>query len=270
MAAATSPSLPSSITGNMQTEMEKIEETKESFWKKKSEGQVAPSNCFTWTRSDTWEEWLCVSADIYLDGFTLVAILTTSYRARELKQWRDKTYKAASMFSEANSFLQYAFREDTMEVPGFGAEDGQLIGELLPLKSCHQPTSKNLHHIYRNYVLKNPKFPTTECFTRWCRIRAIPHQHSVSLSAAITHLNPLLYPDATFDSLQMLLGSGVPKIAPPTELRCMNPYTAWEHQTVPCHPPILLMISIMMGSRVSSVFEVQEATALRCKHAGET
>ena len=120
---------------------------------------MAGSSYFTRTRSDTWEEWLCVSADIYLDGFMLVAILTTSYRARELKQWRDKTYKVATMFSEANSFLQYTFREDTSEVPGFGAENGELIGELLPLKSWHQPTSKNLHHIYTNYLLKNPKFP---------------------------------------------------------------------------------------------------------------
>lgn len=212
----------------MQAEEKKTQEAKERFGKKKSEGQVAHSNCFTWTRSATWEEWLCVSADIYLDGFMLVAILTTSYRARELKQWRDKTYKDT-------------FREDTMEVPGFGAENGELIGELLPLKSWRQPTSKNLHHIYTNYVLKNLKFPTTECFARWCRIRDIPHQHSVSLSAAITYLNPPLYPDARLDSLQMLLGSGVPKVAPPTELRCMNPYTAWEHRTVPSHPPILLM-----------------------------
>jgi len=225
----------------MQAEEKKTQEVKEHFCKKKSEGQMARSNYFTRTRSDTWEEWLCVSADIYLDGFMLVAILTTSYRARELKQWRDKTYKVATMFSEANSFLQYMFREDTMEVPGFGAENGELIGELLPLKSWHLPTSKNLHHIYTNYVLKNPKFPRTECFARWCRIRDIPHQHSVSLSAAITYLNPGLYPDATLHALQMLLGSEVPKIAPPTELRCMDPYTAWEHRTVPCHPPILLM-----------------------------
>ena len=34
---------------------------------------------------------------------------------------------------------------------------------------------------------------------------------------------------------------GIPKIAAPTELLCMNPYLPWESQTVPCHPPILIM-----------------------------
>ena len=57
MVAATSH-LYHSLTQSMQAEEKKTQEAKERFGKKKSEGQVAHSNCFTWTRSATWEEWL--------------------------------------------------------------------------------------------------------------------------------------------------------------------------------------------------------------------
>ena len=191
--------------------------------------------------SNHWEEWMCVGADIYLDVFAMVAVLSTSGEARKLKQWRKKAKEAADMFNEANSFLQRALQEDTMVVPGFGGEDGPLIGEVLPLKDGSQSVSRNLYHLYTKYLLQNPKFPATESYTRWCRRHTISREGSVSLSAAMVLLNPHLSPDAGFDKLQVLLGAGIPKIAAPTELQCMNPYVPWESQAVPCHPPVLTM-----------------------------
>ena len=59
-------SLRNSLTRHMQAEEKKTQRVKEHYCKHRRKGQVAGSSYFTRTRSDTWEEWLCVSADIYI------------------------------------------------------------------------------------------------------------------------------------------------------------------------------------------------------------
>ena len=72
-------------------------------------------------------------------------------------------------------------------------------------------------------------------------LHATKTENSVSFGATLLHLNPRLSPDAGFDALQLLLGGGIPELAAPTELVCVNPYLPWESQAVPCHPPVLTM-----------------------------
>ena len=181
-----------------------------------------------------WQGWLCVCADMYMDGFALVAALGTSAEARKLKEYLKKAHEAATSFEQANCFLQCSLKEDTMNLPGFGAEDGPLVGEIVLHNFGSEKVGKNFHRVHSKYLLQNPGRATTESYKRWCSLHAMSQEDSSSLSKALVHLNQHLCPDVGFDALQRLIGVQIPKIAPPTELVVMNPYVPWESQTVSC------------------------------------
>ena len=96
----------------------------------------------------------------YVHGwFALVAALGTSAEARKLKEYLKKAHEAATSFEQANCFLQCSLKEDTMNLPGFGAEDGPLVGEIVLHNFGSEKVGKNFHRVHSKYLLQNPGVP---------------------------------------------------------------------------------------------------------------
>ena len=146
MAANAPPRLASSVNKCTRAAMEKVEGPEEtgkpSVKRNRHEVKEAPFGGLVYEDYNSCEGWLCFSTNMYLDGFALVVVLSTSWQARKLKQWQKKAYEAARCFDEANCFLQGCFREDTMNMPGFGGETDNWAGNCCCWRLEANPSAK--------------------------------------------------------------------------------------------------------------------------------
>ena len=196
-------------------------------------------------------DWLCRSAEIFLDGHALITVLQSSNSGRGRQNWVTTLREARRSFAEADRFLQTALGSGLLVAPGF-RPDAWLHGAVFPLREGALAAENNCR-LYRTCLLRNPARPTPDDYLRWCEATGIFNRDVVSV---FHQLNPHL--SAAQDASAMsagwgifldLLNGGAASFAPPTELVVPNPFEPWRSIAVPCHPPVLTVIVVKNGFR---------------------
>lgn len=196
-------------------------------------------------------DWLCRSAEIFLEGHAWIAILQSSKTARDQQKWVTTLRDARCSFAEADGFLQTALGAGLLVAPGF-RPDAWLHGAVFPLREGVLSAENNVR-LYRTCLLRNPARPTPDDYLHWCEATGIFDRDVVS---AFRRLNPHLSEaggaaaiSAGWEIFLDLLNGGVASFAPPTELVVPNPFEPWRSIAVPCHPPVLTVVVARGGFR---------------------
>lgn len=164
-------------------------------------------------------DWLCRSAEIFLEGHALIAVLQSSKSSRDRQNSLTTSLREARRsFAEADEFLQTALGAGLLVAPGF-RPDAWLHGAVFPLREGVLSAENNVR-LYRTCLLRNPGRPTPDDYLQWCEATGIFDHDVVSV---FQRLNPHLSgargtsgTSAGWEIFLDLLNGGVASFAPPT------------------------------------------------------